>query len=361
MPFVYDYFLGASTPCGFAEFFNSELINSGRLKLHILKSGPGCGKSSLMRRLSARLTDAGYDIELIHCSSDPDSLDGVVCPALGFAIADGTAPHVIEPQAPAVCQSVLSLYDTIDERKLASERRKLQSLLASNASAHARASRFIYAAGSLASSVERAARAAIITDKAARSLRSFVSREFSRTPQRRGCESLRFASAVTPLGLVNYSADNMSQFENRFVIDDRCGALAHWWLAALRTELLARGYELVVCRSPLAAYEEIDAIAVPAEKLFIASSGWRSPLPPEVLKSSIRINAQRFYNKDILSASMRHIAFCRKAALELLDGAAGLLAQAKREHDAIEEIYSAAVDFDEVNRREEELCKKLGI
>ena len=61
--------------------------------IYILKGGPGCGKSSLMRRVAQAMEEKGASVEYIACSGDPDSLDAVVFPALNTAIVDGTAPH----------------------------------------------------------------------------------------------------------------------------------------------------------------------------------------------------------------------------------------------------------------------------
>ena len=56
--------------------------------------GPsGCGKSTFMRRTTAAMEERGLESVYIHCSGDPDSLDGVIFPAIGTAIVDGTAPH----------------------------------------------------------------------------------------------------------------------------------------------------------------------------------------------------------------------------------------------------------------------------
>ncbi len=89
----YDYFLGTTAPGGFADFFRQLCDNASPLRTYIIKTGPGCGKSTMMRRIGARIIKEGYSIEFIHCSSDPDSLDGLICHQLGFAIVDGTAPH----------------------------------------------------------------------------------------------------------------------------------------------------------------------------------------------------------------------------------------------------------------------------
>ena len=57
MPDFYtvQYFLGANSPQGFYSLY-SELIDPETAKtVYILKGGPGCGKSTLMKQVAARL------------------------------------------------------------------------------------------------------------------------------------------------------------------------------------------------------------------------------------------------------------------------------------------------------------------
>ncbi|MGE4485772.1 MAG: hypothetical protein AB7C97_11745 [Oscillospiraceae bacterium] len=85
------YFLGANTPDGFLSLYDD--LTSPDDFLYILKGGPGCGKSSFMRKLSSDLQKKGFAAEFILCAGDPDSLDGVRFPELGVAFVDGTSPH----------------------------------------------------------------------------------------------------------------------------------------------------------------------------------------------------------------------------------------------------------------------------
>lgn len=88
-----QYFLGGNTPAGFYSLYH-QLSDPARMRaLYIIKSGPGSGKSSLMRRVERRLQTAGLETEEVLCSGDPDSLDAVIVPALRAAIVDGTAPQ----------------------------------------------------------------------------------------------------------------------------------------------------------------------------------------------------------------------------------------------------------------------------
>lgn len=71
-----DFLLGAVSPAGFAGYFDQMLkLRSGWHSL-LIKAGPGCGKSTMMNKIAGHLTGRGETVELIHCSSDPDSLDG---------------------------------------------------------------------------------------------------------------------------------------------------------------------------------------------------------------------------------------------------------------------------------------------
>ena len=143
-----DFFLGATTPAGFKGYFE-PLRHEPGMQMYLIKSGPGCGKSTLMKRLAQAAEQQGQPIEKIHCASDPDSLDGVVFLQKHAAILDATAPHVVEPDAPGADEIVVSLYHTIDSEKLATHRDEVKALFARNAALRGRAARYIASAGSL--------------------------------------------------------------------------------------------------------------------------------------------------------------------------------------------------------------------
>ena len=92
-----QYFLGANAPTGFYSLYDHLLPPEEARAIYILKGGPGCGKSTLMRRIGAWAEESGLETEYIICSGDPGSLDAVLLPKLGVAIVDGTAPHVVVP------------------------------------------------------------------------------------------------------------------------------------------------------------------------------------------------------------------------------------------------------------------------
>ena len=130
-----DFFLGTTTPAGFKGYFR-QLGQEPGMQLYLIKSGPGCGKSTMMKQL-AQLS-AG-PVQRIHCASDPDSLDGVVFCDKDAAILDATAPHTLEPLAPGADEVVVSLYHTISPEALRPHRDQIRDLFAQNAALRSRA------------------------------------------------------------------------------------------------------------------------------------------------------------------------------------------------------------------------------
>ena len=112
------YFLGANAPTGFYSLY-SHLIRAEQARaVYILKGGPGCGKSTLMRQVGTAMEGAGLEVEYILCSGDPNSLDALLIPEKGVALVDGTAPHVVEPTCPGAVDRYINLGDCYDSAGL---------------------------------------------------------------------------------------------------------------------------------------------------------------------------------------------------------------------------------------------------
>ena len=103
------FFLGANSGSGFCSLFPQFCRPADHRDLLVLKGGPGCGKSTVMARLGRAMEELGEEVEYLHCSGDPDSLDGIRIPRLGVAAVDGTAPHVVEPRYPAAVDRYVDL------------------------------------------------------------------------------------------------------------------------------------------------------------------------------------------------------------------------------------------------------------
>lgn len=91
------FFLGANTPQGFVSRFDQLADPLDGWREFIIKGGPGTGKSTLMKQAAKAFEPECSRIEWIHCSSDVESLDGVIIHDQKIAIADGTPPQESDP------------------------------------------------------------------------------------------------------------------------------------------------------------------------------------------------------------------------------------------------------------------------
>ena len=112
------YFLGGNTAEGFYSCYDGFCSHEDDNFLWVIKGGPGCGKSSFMRRIGKAAEEKGLDVDYVLCSGDPDSLDGVYIPAKKIGYVDGTAPHVIDPKYPAISGLYLDLGQFYDKDAL---------------------------------------------------------------------------------------------------------------------------------------------------------------------------------------------------------------------------------------------------
>jgi hypothetical protein len=87
--------LGTLTPTGAQDTLQS--ITQNITKRLFIKGYPGTGKSSMMKQLAKEALSRGYDVQLVWCGLDSNSIDMVIVPELDFCIFDSTEPHVYHP------------------------------------------------------------------------------------------------------------------------------------------------------------------------------------------------------------------------------------------------------------------------
>ena len=341
-----DFFLGATTPAGFKGYF-APLRREPGMQLVLLKSGPGCGKSTLMKRLARAAQEKGEPIQRIHCASDPDSLDGVVFLRQKRAIIDATAPHVVEPEAPGADERVLSLYHTIDADALHSHKDEVTALFARNQLLRSRAARYVASAGSLLLDSRRAEACSTNFEKVRRYVKRLCTRVLPRCPD--DCspsEELRLLSAITPKGMVFYKGTVQALADRCIVFRDDYGAVSRLLLELIRAEALARGYHIITCPCAMHPEDKIDHILIPSLRLaFLTDNSWH----PVQLPGVQAVRCTRFLDRENLARCRARLRFNERAANELLEQAVALMAQAKSCHDELETYYRAAVDFEAVN------------
>ena len=323
------YFLGANSRRGFFSLYRGFGTGPGDC-LHVVKGGPGTGKSGFMRRIAEAARARGLDTEIIRCSGDPDSLDGVYIPALRQAWADGTAPHTLDPAHFGADGDYVDLGRFCRLPLREADRERALALHGAYRSRYAAAYRWLAAAGDLEDAVPPPLLPPAAREKLRRRIRGILQRRAGRGTD--GEERSRFLSAVTGQGLLSLPPSGCPTVCR---LDSRRGLET----AALRIaaeEAAARGLPRVLCPSPLDP-ERPEALLLPGAGLAFLGGGRAA-----ATERSIRLDALLPPEEREEKLLRRRAAQLRRAALE---AAVGQLREAKALHDELEAVCRPYMDF----------------
>ncbi len=217
------YFACGNTAKGFQNFFESNL--SDLKKVYILKGGPGTGKSTLMKRIGTQYRNKGYDIEYIHCSSDPDSLDGMIVRSLSFGIVDGTAPHVIEPAVPGAVEEYVNLGVAWDTHLLQRAARNIKDIKEQISECYVNAYEKFHQALDIHDEWEQIYIQNMDFIKAEEIGNYLIERIFSSVASKdKGKSYHRFLGGSTPYGAMDYVENLTEGLSTRYFIKGRPGS-----------------------------------------------------------------------------------------------------------------------------------------
>ena len=273
-----QYFLGANSPTGFYSLYSELLPPETASVIYILKGGPGCGKSTLMRQVAQQAAQAGETVEYILCSADPDSLDAVVLPRLGAALVDGTAPHVVEPKYPGAVEQYVNLGDCYDRAGLRAIRGEILTCMDGYKEHYQRAYRCLDAAAEIQTDVRAMLATPALEEKLAARAHGILSRELK--PKRSapsGRVKQRFLDAVSHKGLITLFQTACAQCTRIYELSDSYG-LAHLLLTHLLAGGVMGGYDVVACPDPMAP-DRLSHLLVPEVGLAFLSASPACPFP----------------------------------------------------------------------------------
>ena len=312
------FFLGANSPSGFSSLYR-DFVDPEKDRLNIIKSGPGSGKSTFMRLIAERAESLGYDVELIQCSGDPDSLDGVYIPAKNTAYVDGTAPHVIEPVFCGSGDNYIDLGRFYDRAGIRSVHSDIMELTGAYKAEYQKAYKLISSAES--------AKSALSPDSS-----EYVSRALKRI-------SSVLAREIKSSDLIALFETVPQLAERVFLIDSDAG-LSKPVMAEVRKKAELMGWDMILCLSPMDPGEIMHIILPELSCAFVSCPpGDAYPYP-----------VYRHIRLDSIpdSAFMRAVKDSKKLPEAILSETIKKLQMAKELHDELEKVYNPFVDFDSV-------------
>ena len=284
------------------------------------------------------------------------SLDGVIIPALKVSVADGTAPHVLEPKYPGVSERIVDLGRFRSDARLREHAAEIIRLTDENKEMHAACTRYLNAAGAAGQDLMQIVSDALDTDKAENFVRHLADREFGAGAGGEGTVQRRFLSAVTPVGVHTFYETADALCERKIVLHDELGLPAAVITAALCALALESGCRVIKCLCPLAPERKIDHLILPELSLGVFTSNERHPFPHENAKN---VQCVRFLTKNETRLHKNRIRFTRRAQGEMLAEALRYQQKAKALHDALEQYYIDAMDFDSLAEYTERLIKTI--
>ncbi len=340
-----SFFIGANTPRGFSGNLTSYFSEKDLTKLYVIKGGPGTGKSTLMKRAAEMGEKAGAKVTLLYCSSDPDSLDGIIIEKgkIKIALCDGTAPHTLDPSLPGCCGEIINCGDAWNSSALEAQRDTVAAISASKRVAFERAYAFISAAAKIRTTIDKSAESYTDTKK----LTAATARIVKKLPRPKsdGKADLCITEAVSMNGGVRLAT--FDRAARRIGIAEHAFIKSRF-LASLADALKKGGHSLLISLSPLG---DISEIYLPETDTAFVSAR-------ESESYASTINMKRFANGKLAEVKAKE-RFHEKFFCDLMYAATDALSEARKYHFQLEDIYVSAMDFDKLNAIGDSLILKI--
>lgn len=340
---IKNYFAGGNTARGFYNLYDSNL--QGLDRLFILKGGPGTGKSSLMKAIGAEWADKGYDLEYLHCSSDNESIDGVIIPALKVGIVDGTAPHVIEPKAPGAIEEYINLGEAWDSKALAAQKERILKINEEVKYLFETAYSKFAEALKIHDIWEEIYFDNMDFQKADQLTNRLLEQFFGNIKLNKPSDVRhRFLGAATPIGAVDFVPNLTEGLEKRYFIKGRAGTGKSTMLKKIAFEAENRGFDVEIYHCGFDPHS-LDMVIIRELDFAIFDSTSPHEYFPERVGDEIIDTYEIIVAPGTDETFAEQIAEVSEQYKAKMKEAISYLARAKQRRDELEEIYIAAMDF----------------
>lgn len=354
---IRHYYAGGNTAKGFYSLYDSAL--EGLDRLFILKGGPGTGKSSLMKNIGSVMEEKGYEIEYLHCSSDNNSIDGVILPTYKVGIVDGTAPHIIEPKAPGVIEEYVNLGVAWDSNKLAAHKNTILKLNEIISLKFEKAYETFAEALRAHDDIEDIYIANMDFSEANCLTEELISTFF-------GEENLlkestikhRFLGAATPNGAVDFIQNLTEDIEKRYFIKGRAGSGKSTMLKKIVSAAEARGFDTEVYHCGFDP-NSLDMVILREKGIAIFDSTAPHEYFPDRASDEIIDMYERCIKQGTDEKYADAIARTTKAYKDKMKEAIGYLAEAKELRNELEAFYVEAMDFTMVDELQQNILNQI--
>ncbi len=338
-----DFFAAANGYGGFRSYFDTVFKSEDYDKIYVIKGGPGTGKSSFMKKIADRYAAQNCYVERIHCSSDPNSLDGVIVNSRDkrIALLDGTAPHERDAVIVGAIDEIINLGASLDTRFLSAQRGEITALNKEKKRAYATAYYYLEIAG-VASKRKKALTVSRFNTEKAKNELNYLA-ELSKECDFRS-ETTRLVSSFGSHGRSHIPTVEGASKKLYSILGDyyECVLL----IGEIYKLFKSRKTDIIFSPSPLDG-DCIEALYLPKEGIGFVIGG-----------EGEGITANEFFT-PLDKTDGECIKKAAEIEEEALEEAMRWFAIASHLHFRLEKIYSSAMNFDINNKIFEEKSREI--
>lgn len=349
-------FPGGNTPAGFFSYYQYILPQDKANHIFCIKGGPGVGKSTFMKKIGEAMGEKGHSVEYMHCSSDPNSLDGLVIPELRIAFIDGTSPHVVDPKNPGAVDEVINLGECWSLSGIKEHREEIMTTNSAVGKHFARVYRYLAAAKEVYNdqiAIQTDYSDATGIDIELESILPLMSEH--RKGIKLGRERKLFASAITPDGMMNYLDSLAAGCKSVYGLNGSW-VLAAGFLKRLSDEAIQRGLDVEQYYCPMEPGVKIEHMIIPALSMAFFTTNQFHTVSADDMQM---IDFDKYVDKQAMGSHMDVLIKDGQYFLVLMREAMATLNQAKKLHDYMETFYIPNMDFDAIAARREEIIARI--
>ncbi len=345
------YFAASNSASGFFSYYE-EIFRAAHIRhVYAVKGGPGTGKSRFLRDVAARAQAYGNRCEYIYCSSDPDSLDGVIVyrnKGECIALLDATAPHVFEPLCPGAKEELVDLGAFWNAAELGSRLAEIEGLNAEKKQAYRRAYRYLAGFGEMSANLDSLVSPYVKRGK----IRSFAQKLIQGVEW--GKEFVPMPALIHSLGMRGeVGFDTYFSMARKLYIIEDCRGAAQYLMAELGELIRERQLKVRISHDPIEP-QKIDGLFLCESGLaFVVCRAGECEFPRK------KISMSRFVDTAAMRPVRGEVNYAARMCRAMKGGALESLEKVKQVHFCLEEIYAAAMDFKAKEDFTRAFCDKI--
>lgn len=339
------YFAASNSSEGFCSYYD-EVFNPEKLyKIYVIKGGSGTGKAFFMKEIAKAAELNGFSVRYIYCSSDAQSLDGIIINEQKMAVLDGTAPHVYEPKYIGAVEVFVNLAEFLDERILTASRKIIEKISNEKKLGFEKVYRELKAYQVLTQNIETLILPSLKLEK----IKKYVQRFSEGLGKEEGIEEHLLTRSIGMRGLSSFDT-YLEKSKIYYEINDYFDS-AHFMMSEIHSVLKEKGINIRVSNNPIIK-ERIDVLCAP-------SSGLTFEIGNRMENDFRLINMKRFVNNEEINKIRQEYRTIARVRDSVLDLALAEFEKIKKSHFLLEEIYGSAMNFDAKEQFTREFCNKI--